>query len=193
MSMNIDIIMIWSSFPKCYSEIYPTIPPHPQVAALSKTENGWKEGKKQERKWSTEECDWSDFAAEPKVPETEEGIFPETKCISNYTEGEGKKNKNKNKKSTPQNPWLIAWSFEKISIPSKQSSLSVFVHRSENCISPTSMQHCRTNSIRQSRDLPALHGHKEGCAVLSKKHRMQQEIRNGLGNCVFYNRYTTSG
>lgn len=190
--MNIDIIMIWSSFPKCYSEIYPTIPPHPQVAALSKTENGWKEGKTG-KKMEHRGMRLVRFCCRAQSSWNRGRNISWNKMYQQLHRRGREKIKNKNKKPTPQNPWLIAWSFEKISIPSKQSSLSVFIHRSENCISPTSMQHCRTNSIRQSRDLPALHGHKEGCAVLSKKHRMQQEIRNGLGNCVFYNRYTTSG
>lgn len=102
----IELPMNWSSVAKCYSEIYATTPPLPspplpsQVTALRVKENGWKEGKKkQERKWSTKECDWSDFAAEPTVPEAEEGIFPETERSSNYTEGKKRITK-QNKKPT---------------------------------------------------------------------------------------------
>lgn len=153
---SIKLPMNWSSVAKCYSEIYATTPPlrspplPSQVTALRVKENGWKEGKKkQERKWSTKECDWSDFAAEPTVPEAEEGIFPETERSSNYTKGKKKNHKTK-QKTHHKTRDILHEALKKISFPSKQSSLSVFIHRSESCISPTPTQHCRTHSLRQS-------------------------------------------
>lgn len=100
----IKVPMNWSSVAKCYSEIYATTPPLPSPPLpgyCAESKRKWLKGrkKKQERKWSTKECDWSDFAAEPKVPEAEEGIFPETERISNYTEGKKKITK-QNKKPT---------------------------------------------------------------------------------------------
>lgn len=101
---SIKLPMNWSSVAKCYSEIYATTPPlrsPPLPGYCAESKRKWLKGrkKKQERKWSTKECDWSDFAAEPTVPEAEEGIFPETERSSNYTEGK-KKSQNKTKKPT---------------------------------------------------------------------------------------------
>lgn len=100
----IELPMNWSSVAKCYSEIYATTPPLPSPPLpgyCAESKRKWLKGrkKKQERKWSTKECDWSDFAAEPTVPEAEEGIFPETERSSNYTEGKKRITK-QNKKPT---------------------------------------------------------------------------------------------
>ena len=101
---SIKLPMNWSSVAKCYSEIYTTTPPLPSPPLpgyCAESKRKWLKGrkKKQERKWSTKECDWSDFAAEPTVPEAEEGIFPETERSSNYTEGKKRITK-QNKKPT---------------------------------------------------------------------------------------------
>lgn len=101
---SIKLPMNWSSVAKCYSEIYTTTPPLPSPPLpgyCAESKRKWLKGrkKKQERKWSTKECDWSDFAAEPTVPEAEEEIFPETERSSNYTEGKKRITK-QNKKPT---------------------------------------------------------------------------------------------
>lgn len=194
----IELPMNWSSVAKCYSEIYATTPPlrspplPSQVTALRVKENGWKEGKKNRRENGARRNAIGQILLQsPQFLKQRKEYFLKQN-VAVITQKEKKESQNKTK-NPPQNPWYTARGLEK-NIFSLQAILPVCAHPQKWELHLTHSHAALQNPFAEAeRALPALHGHKEGCAALSKRYRMQQEIGNGLGNGVLGNRCRTFG
>lgn len=192
----IKVPMNWSSVAKCYSEIYATTPPLPSPPLpgyCAESKRKWLKGRKKNRRenGARRNAIGQILLQSPKfLKQRKEYSLKQN--VSVITQKEKKKSQNKTK-NPPQNPWYTARGLEK-NIFSLQAILPVCVHSQKWELHLTHSHAALQNPFDEAeRALPALHGHKEGCAALSKRYRMQQEIGNGLGNGVLGNRCRTFG